>query len=107
MPAPSERKTEPAILEDWGSFKLGMLQNQAYQRVSQASTDKLSVSRIETFFSIQGEELQAAVMLWEAMMKGVEEEVRPSAFEAGQWRAIARATHMPITFNEEGFLEEL
>ncbi|MEM9150666.1 MAG: hypothetical protein AAGB19_09460 [Cyanobacteria bacterium P01_F01_bin.3] len=105
MPAPSEQQTEPATIQDWGGFKLGMLSNQAYQRISQASADQLSVSRLETFFSVQGEQMQVAVMLWGAMIQSCPEAVRPSALEVGQWRAISRATNMPIEFDDNGLLK--
>lgn len=107
MPAPKDRKLEPANTADWGSFKVAMLTDAAYQRASNLSKDPLSVTRLETFFSVQGETLAVAVQLWAAMMKDMPTAGVPTTTNVAKWNAIAQQTHMPITFNEEGFLEEL
>ena len=104
MPAPEEKVIESAAFADWGEFKIAMLSDEAYQRVSQLS-DKLTVSRVELFFSVEGEQLGLAVQLWVWMIQAVPEAQRPNASEAGRWKAIARAAHMPITFDEEGLLK--
>lgn len=105
MPAPDKPQVEPAVLEDWGGFKVAMLQNQAYATISELSREQAAVRRLETFFSVQGEQLEVAVGLWKLMINGLPEDERPNAFDVGQWRAITRATHMPITFDDEGLLQ--
>ncbi|MEM9091262.1 MAG: hypothetical protein AAGC93_21290 [Cyanobacteria bacterium P01_F01_bin.53] len=107
MPAPNKTVLEPAENADWGAFQVGMLSNQAYQRVSNLSLDPLAVTRLETFFSVQGEQLAVAVQLWALMLKDMPGEVLPTPTEVAGWNAIARATHMPIQFNDQGLLEAL
>jgi len=104
MPKATEGPS-PVALPDWGAFQVGMLTNQAYQRVSNSSADQLSVNRLETFFSIQGEELPVAAQLWGLMIHGVPDGAKPNAADAAAWNAIARATHMPITFDDNGLLQ--
>ncbi|MEM9092246.1 MAG: hypothetical protein AAGC93_26380 [Cyanobacteria bacterium P01_F01_bin.53] len=107
MPAPNKTVLEPAEGADWGAFQLGMLNDQAYQRVSNLSLDPLAVTRLETFFSVQGEQWAVAVQLWALMLKDMPTEVRPTSTEVTRWNAISRATHMPIRFDDQGFLEAL
>ena len=103
MPAPKKAIVESAEVADWGTFKIAMLSDEAYQRVSQLS-DKLTVGRVETFFSIEGEEIEIAVHLWKLMIQAVPEAQRPVSTEVERWKAITRATHMPITFDDHGLL---
>ena len=107
MPAPKTTVLEPAEDADWGAFQVGMLKDQAYQRVSNLSLDPLAVTRLETFFSVQGEQLAVAVQLWALMLKEMPAEVMPTPTEVAGWNAISRATHMPIRFSDQGFLEAL
>ncbi|MEM9148929.1 MAG: hypothetical protein AAGB19_00460 [Cyanobacteria bacterium P01_F01_bin.3] len=106
MPKATE-EPKPVELPDWGAFQVAMFTNQAYQRVSQASAAQLAVTRLETFFSIQGEEWPVAVQLWGLMMTGVAGTTRPTVAEVEGWNAIATRTHMPIQFSDTGRLEVL
>ncbi|MFK8182316.1 MAG: hypothetical protein AB8B99_03000 [Phormidesmis sp.] len=96
--------SEPIVFPDWGAFKLAMLSDAAYQRVS-GSAAEIWRTRAETFFAIQGEELGEVVQLWGAMLTSCPEEQRPTQAEAARWAEIAEGAEMPITFDEKGFLK--
>ena len=103
MPTGDNAVSEPISFPEWGDFKVGMLRNAAYMRVSRAA-DEFWRTKVETFFSIQGEELGEAQQLWGAMLQSCPEEQRPTSEEAEQWNQIAASTDMPIKFTETGQL---
>lgn len=87
---------------DWGAYRIAMLQDSAYQRVTALTTDQRSVGRIETFFAIEAEQWPIAIALWEQMITGCPDEAMPTAAEAVQWENIASTNAMPISFDESG-----
>jgi hypothetical protein len=107
MPLDQNPQSVPVAMPQWGAFKLAMLQNQAYQRVSAATSQQRAVSRIETYFSIEVENWPVASMFWQQMVTTCPLDKKPSAEDAGVWAVIARRTNMPISFNAEGYMEVL
>lgn len=105
MPFDPDPKSVPASLPDWGAFRLAMLMNKAYQRVSVASTDQRAVSRIETYFSTETENWPIAALLWQQMMTGCPVESKPKTQEVAAWTAIAKQTNMPFSFSDSGDLQ--
>lgn len=99
------RTPRPIVSSDWSGFKLAMLSHAAYQRVSNVAENQLAVNRLETFFSIQGEELPLAAQLWKAMISSCPASMQPVAAEAAEWDAIAAENDMPITFDSSGLLQ--
>lgn len=89
-------------LADWADFKLKMLSNSAYQRVSNACADALAVGRVETFFAVQGDALGLIVQLWGLMLSQCPKEALPTAPESAQWEKIAQDASMPISFADSG-----
>lgn len=53
MPLSENVKPYTDIEIMWSVYRLAMLQNSAYQRITSATADRLSVGRIETFFAIE------------------------------------------------------
>ena len=104
MPLVTNPQTEPVKRPNWGDFTIAMFQDRAYQRVSYASADKLAVSRIETFFGVCGRELPVLAQIWARMIEQCAVASRPTAAEAQQWRALATASAMPISFTDSGLL---
>jgi hypothetical protein len=100
-------KSQPVAMPQWGAFKLAMLQNQAYGRVSAATSQQRAVSRIETYFSTEVENWPVASMFWQQMLTTCPLDKKPSAEEANVWTVIAWRTNMPIKFNAEGYMEVL
>lgn len=105
MPLITNAEPEPIEIPSWNDFQLAMLTNSAYQRVSDRSANTLAVNRLETFFAQQAENWPIAAMLWSQMLSGCIDEVMPTPEEIGIWDAIAQATNMPITFDENGYLQ--
>jgi len=101
----ADRVPQPANSPDWSAFKVAMLSDASYQRVSTVAENQLSVGRLETFFSIQGGDLAIAVKLWELMISSVPDSMQPVADEAAVWAAIADKNDMPITFDSIGLLK--
>lgn len=99
------RQAEPAQLPDWGTFKVQMFSDAAYRRVSAACPEPLIISRLETFFAIQGDEYGLAMQLWGGMIQLCPADKRPTAAEATQWEQIASTNDMPIKFTETGQLQ--
>lgn len=95
----------PAESIEWGDFKLAMLQDAAYQRVCDRTSNQRAVSRIESYFTAEIENWPIAAMLWAQMIHGCIEEIWPSVAEVEAWRVIAEDCSMPIEFDEYGFLQ--
>ena len=89
---------EPINDPNWEQFILQMFSDEAYQRVTTATTMAQSVSRIESFFAVQGEAWDLAALLWQGMITGCPKEQRPTDAEADKWQQIADAANMPISF---------
>ncbi|MEO1444792.1 MAG: hypothetical protein AAFV46_00890 [Cyanobacteria bacterium J06635_11] len=102
MPRVQNPQPEPIRQPDWGDFKLAMLGNGAYQKLSESTSSKLAVTRLETLFATQVDNWAVAQQLWQLMIGGCPEQSRPTAFEVAQWNAIAAGTQMPITFDDKG-----
>lgn len=100
----ADRVPRPAISSNWGDFQLAMLSNAAYQRVSTVAENQLVVNRLERFFAVQGEALEIAMQLWEAMISSCPPSMQPVASEAAEWSAIAADNDMPIAFDSSGLL---
>ncbi|MBE9061861.1 hypothetical protein [cf. Phormidesmis sp. LEGE 11477] len=100
----ANRVPQPASSPDWSAFMISMLADSSYQRISTTAENQLSVSRVETFFSIQGGELAIAVQLWKLMVESVPASMQPVAGEAATWDAIAADNDMPISFDSSGLL---
>ena len=97
------KATEPPkaiALPDWGTFVLEMYSDSAYQRISAATQMQQSVSRIETFFAVQGEMWELAAILWQGMITGCPPEQRPTEAEVARWQEIADNANMPISFRD-------
>ena len=104
MPLVTDAQPEDIVLPDWGEFKLAMLQNGAYQRVTDRSKNQRAVSRLESQFTAELDNWQVAAMLWQQMIAATLPEEQPLPDEVEQWRAIAQQTNMPIAFNDGGYL---
>lgn len=89
---------EPIKDPNWAQFILQMYSDEAYQRVTAATAMTQSVSRIEAFFAVQGEEWDLAALLWQGMITGVPQAQRPTDAEAAKWQEIADGANMPISF---------
>ena len=85
MPLVTNATPEPIKLPQWDIFQLGMLQNPAYQRVSDRSANRLAVNRLETFFSQHADNWEVAAGLWYQMLAGCIVEVRPTETEVTGW----------------------
>ena len=103
MPQIENADPEAIALADWGQFKLEMLQDDAYNRVSGASDSVIS-RRIETFFAIRGEALGTAKHLWAGLILKCPIDKRPTLLEVQQWREMAERAEMPISFDDNGYL---
>jgi hypothetical protein len=102
MPLDPTNQSVPVALPQWGAYRLAMLTNQAYQRVSGATSDQRAVSRIEAYFSTEVENWPIAKILWGQMMVGCPVAAKPSTAEAGGWTVLAEKTNMPFSFNDLG-----
>jgi hypothetical protein len=107
MPLDPDPKSQPVSLPQWGAFRMAMLSNASYQRVSGATTQQRAVSRIESYFATEAENWAAARMFWQQMIAGCPASSKPSAAEAAVWTQIAQQTTMPIRFNADGQMESL
>lgn len=104
MPLVDSATPEDIVLPDWGGFKLAMLSNAAYQRVTDRSKNQRAVSRLESQFTAELDNWPVAAMLWQQMIAACVDEVQPTPAEVDEWRAIASNTNMPIEFNKAGYL---
>lgn len=100
----ANRVPRPVESPDWGEFKVQMFANTSYQRVSNVAENQLAVTRLETFFAIQGEEIALLVQLWKMMIESCPASMQPAAKEAAAWAAIADQNGMPISFDSSGLL---
>jgi hypothetical protein len=105
MPLDPNPQSQAVKLPEWGAFKLEMLGNQAYQRLSSKSLAQRAVSRLESLFSIESENFVMASAFWQQIMRECPREFLPGADEAKTWKEIAQRTNMPISFNDEGYME--
>ncbi|MBW4674668.1 MAG: hypothetical protein KME52_11760 [Desmonostoc geniculatum HA4340-LM1] len=102
------KAVEPSPSLDWGAYNRSLLINAAYNRVSQTSTNRASVRRLETVAIAAGvsgadyQNIDIIVMLWNDMIDGVPLLSKPIAQEIGEWRAIAAAAFMPFDFDADG-----
>ncbi|MEL6553593.1 MAG: hypothetical protein AAFQ63_09060 [Cyanobacteria bacterium J06621_11] len=104
MPAPENATPEDISLIAWGDFKVAMLSDLAYQRVSEATAAQRAVSRIETYFAAEVENWPVAAMFWGQMVRACPTEQAPTEAEATAWNQIAAAMNMPIEFTSNGYL---
>ena len=107
MPLVPNPQSEPVTFPNWGDFKLAMHTNEAYQRCSTSSANRLTVNRLESLFTSQIENWEVAAQLWNHMLEGCPSEVLPTAEEAAAWTQIASTNNMPIQFTETGQLTPL
>lgn len=94
----------PADVPDWGAFKVAMFADASYQRVSSVADNQLAVTRLETFFAIQGGELSLVAQLWQMMIESCPASMQPASTEATVWSEIATDNDMPISFDSSGLL---
>lgn len=97
---------EPIILPpDWAGFRLNMIQDGAYQRVTAAAsattTGNLAVQRLEISISVTDPQPNVIAVLWAVFMNEVPEADRPNADEVYQWSVIAANNNMPFRFDPE------
>ena len=107
MPSINNPEPEAFDLPEWGDFKLAMLSDTAYQRVSSQTSEQRSVSRTEMLFTSENENWPLAALLWGQMIGGCPEDLRPTAEESARWTQIAASTNMPIKFIDTGQLMPL
>ncbi|RCJ20134.1 hypothetical protein A6S26_05280 [Nostoc sp. ATCC 43529] len=101
---PAAPKPDP----DWGAFNRAILPNAAYNRMSESSTNRGAVRRLESIAISAGvsgsqyENYDIIAMLWNAMIDGVPILSKPSSQEIAGWNAIALAAFMPFSFDASG-----
>jgi hypothetical protein len=105
MPLDNNPVQQPVRLPQWGAFRMAMLTNQAYQRISKASVDHRAVTRLESYFAIEADQWQTGAMFWRQILEGCPKESLPTVKEAEGWALLANQTNMPISFNPQGYME--
>lgn len=105
MPLFSNPESTPDRPIEWGVFRMAMLSNAAYQRVSGATSVQRSVSRLESYFATEAENWAVARMFWQQMIAGCPQAALPSAEEVATWNQIATQANMPLGFNANGQME--
>jgi len=103
MPLVENGQPEEIKLPNWGDFRLSMMGDATYQRVSDRSKNRLAVNRLESMFTAQIENWQVACFLWGQMVSACLEEIRPNEVEVEEWTAITKDTNIPIEFNSLGY----
>lgn len=92
---------------DWDTYNRGFLVNVAYNRITQATTNRSAVRRLETIaisagVSNQVVEINIFEILWNSMIDGTPQDALPTTEEAEEWEAIALAAYMNFKFIENG-----
>lgn len=101
---PPAAKPDP----DWGAFNRAILPNAAYNRMTESSTNRGAVRRLESIAISAGvsgsqyENYDIIAMLWNAMIEGVPILNKPTSQEIAEWRAIASSAFMPFSFDANG-----
>lgn len=93
------QEPDPPIFPNYLEFRVAMLQNPAYDRVTLAS-NILRVTRMETAISQNPPELSIVATMWGVLID--ELAVKPTTVEVKGWNAIAKATNVPLTFGKDG-----
>ena len=94
LPAFSSEKS-PNYLD----FRLGMLQDPGYDRITIAS-NVLRVTRMETTVSQNPPTLEVVAAMWNTLIDELAD--KPKAAEVKAWNAIASAANVPIKFGKDG-----
>lgn len=102
------RNWQPPALPNWGNFRLALLSNPAYQRSTLAVSSKtqgiLLIQRLENATAMPEPPIAVIVMLWNGMVSSLPKELPIAEDEVEQWRAIALATNVPLSFADNGLL---
>lgn len=88
-----------ASIPDYLSFRMAMLQDAGYDRITIAS-NVLRVTRLETAVAQNPPELPVVVMMWGVIIEELTE--KPKAAEIKAWNAIASSCNVPIKFGKDG-----
>jgi hypothetical protein len=100
------RNWQPPALPDWGSFRLALLSNPAYQRSTLAVSGKtqgiLLVQRLENAAAMAEPPIAVIVMLWNGVINSLPKEMPIATEEVKEWQAIATATNVPLSFTDNG-----
>jgi hypothetical protein len=90
---------EPLPQPDYLGFRVGMLRDAGYDRVTLAS-NVLRVTRMETAVSQNPPELPIVAAMWGVLIDELSD--KPTAAEIKSWNAIASSTNVPLTFGKNG-----
>ena len=105
IPAPETSTTTP----DWSGFRVAMLKNSGYQRITLAANldnnGRLAVTRVETAMSMDSPNLQVIEVLWEMVITALPPLSKPTATEIGQLNALATANSIPFSFKADGKIQ--
>jgi hypothetical protein len=98
----------PPEQPDWSAFRLALLSNPAYKRstlvISATMAGVLLVQRLENAAAMNEPPVDVIVMLWNSMVKNLPKTQAIAPEEVEQWRAISAAAHVPLKFEDGGFL---
>lgn len=102
IPVPEPQAPDP----DWGSFRVAMLSNAAYRRItllaSATPAGSLSVQRVENIMAMDSPNLSVLAVMWEQVLAQIPVINKPTSAEVSQWNTIAAAHRMPFTFGGDG-----
>lgn len=105
VPAPAT----PAPTPDWSAFRVAMLKNSGYQRITLAANldnnGRLAVTRVETAMAMDSPNLQVIEALWEMVITALPPLSKPTATEIGQLNALTTANYIPFTFKSDGKIQ--
>ncbi|MBD2492482.1 hypothetical protein [Aulosira sp. FACHB-615] len=95
---------------DWVGFNNALLVNEAYNRAASTTLNQQAKNRMEAYAIALGTSnadvnLPVFALLWNQAMEGVPLPSKPSIEEVDEWRAIALASKMSFTFNDEGLID--
>jgi hypothetical protein len=96
---PNTVSSVPTNLPDYLSFRMAMLRDSGYDRVTLAS-NVLRVTRLETAVAQNPPELPVVAAMWEAIIQELTE--KPKAAEIESWNTIASDNNVPLKFDKDG-----
>lgn len=109
MWARADQATATAQQPDYLSFRIGMLSDTGYNRISavacSSASGQLASQRIEIEFRAADVYLAILPQLWKTLIDILPIVSKPTSAEIQQWNTLASSTHMAFTFDASGYLK--
>jgi hypothetical protein len=102
-------KNPPTLAIDWANFRLGMLNNEAYQRlaiaiIGSSNQGNWTITTLQNVVAMDSPRVDLLIRFWNAALLLTPIGLEPNSTEVDLWAEIARQANVPISFESSGIM---